>query len=352
MKVALVTTTINVPKVLSLYRALGPDVFFVIVGDRKTPDRQVVEFLHDIPNHAYYGADLLNHYKCAKYIGFNSIQRRNLGYLEALKMGAEIIVTIDDDNAPLNDRYFDDFILKFVAWDRSSWGLGRQLEPCETPWKFAGLQVFHPQGWFDPGQLLVPPVPHRGFPYDVTGDFQVSHIVNAKIGVAAGLCLGDPDISAVDRISQAPTVHNVSELARAGVVCDRNVWTVWNSQNTAFLRELVPALFLWPGAQRFDDIYASIFAQCIMRERGLYVYFGQPFVHQQRNPHNLLKDLRGEITGMENIKRLAGLLGAVVLRPGTVIEQCRQLFEAAKGHFGDINAEAGLAWLADCESVL
>ena len=358
VKISLVTTTINIPKVLSLYRALGPDAMFHIVGDRKTPDEKVVDFLLDIPNHAYYGADLLNDYKCAKFIGHNSIQRRNLGYLEAFKWGAEIVVTVDDDNAPLNDRYFDDFILKFVAWDRSTWGLGRQLGPCETPHSFSGLQVTSAHGWFDPGQLLIPQARHRGYPHDARTDFEVTHVVGAKIGVAAGLCLGNPDISAVDRISRGPIVHSVSELARAGVVCDRNVHTVFNSQNTAFIREIAPAMFLWPGVGRYDDIYASLIAQRIMRERELYVYFGQPFVYQERNLHNLLKDLRAEIDGMENIRKLAGFLGSVVLKPGSVIEQTRQLFEAFDSvpKSFDImpkeSVKAGLAWLEDCESVL
>ena len=345
MKIALCTTTINVPKVLSLYRALGPDVMFFIVGDRKTPDEKVVDFLLDIPNHVYYGADLLNDYKCAKFIGHNSIQRRNLGYLEALKWGADVIVSWDDDNLPFNDRYFDDILEKFIwSWAGGPRSLGRNAHLSEVSRPFNGLQVTSAHGWFDPGQLLVPPARHRGYPHDVRTDFQVTHIVNAKIGVAAGLCLGNPDISAVDRISQEPYVYGVSELARAGVVCDRNVHTVWNSQNTATIRELAPAMFLWPGS-RHDDIYASLAMQRIMRERELHVHFGSPFVHQERNPHDLLKDLRAEIEGMEKIKDLAGLLGQTKIGEGTVAEQCRYLFSA-------LSFEAGLAWLEDVESVL
>ena len=337
MRIALATTTINVPKVLSLYRALGPDVMFFIVGDRKTPDEKVVDFLLDIPNHAYYGADLLNDYKCAKFIGHNSIQRRNLGYLEALRWGAEIVVTVDDDNMPVNPDYFADATRHF---DEDG---------------FVGLQVTSAHGWFDPGQLLTPQSRHRGYPHDARTDFEVTHVVGAKIGVAAGLCLGDPDISAVDRISQAPHVHSVSELARAGVVCDRNVHTVFNSQNTAVIRELAPAMFLWPGS-RHDDIYASLVMQRIMRERELHVHFGQPFAYQERNPHNLLKDLRAEIDGMENIRKLAGELGATKIGEGTVIEQCRRLFMSMNDkppfNTSDSTADAGLAWLEDCEEVM
>ena len=58
MKTALVLTTINVPRVLALYRAYGPDVHFFVVGDRKSDDLAITNFLIDIPNHSYYGIDL------------------------------------------------------------------------------------------------------------------------------------------------------------------------------------------------------------------------------------------------------------------------------------------------------
>lgn len=37
MKIALISTTINVPRVLALYRAFGPEVEIIVAGDRKTP---------------------------------------------------------------------------------------------------------------------------------------------------------------------------------------------------------------------------------------------------------------------------------------------------------------------------
>lgn len=324
MKIFLVTTTIHIPKLLELASKFGPDVFTIVVGDRKTP-ASIVDFLHDIPNHAYYGADLLQHYKCAKFIGQNSVQKRNLGYLEALKLGADIIYSWDDDNAFLSEDHF--------------FQINRLLG---LP--FSGLQVMSGHGWFDPGQLLEPRARHRGYPHDSPPNFQVAHAIDAKVAVAAGLCLGNPDVSAVDRISRAPYVHGVTELARAGVVCDPNVHTVWNSQNTSVIRELVPAMFLWPGS-RHDDIYASLVMQRIMRERDWRVHFGRPFVHQERNQHDLIKDLRAEIDGMEKIKELAGLFGQAKLGEGSVIDQTGRLFS-------NLAYEAGLAWLSDCEEVL
>ena len=47
MNTALVTTTINVPKVLSLYRRLDRDVRFFVAGDLKTP-AETIEFCHEL----------------------------------------------------------------------------------------------------------------------------------------------------------------------------------------------------------------------------------------------------------------------------------------------------------------
>jgi hypothetical protein len=64
------------------------------------------------------------------------------------------------------------------------------------------------------------------------------------------------------------------------------------SPNTAVIRELIPAWFMMPGVGRHDDIYASLIVQRVARERNLHVHFGPPFTYQQRNKHDLIKDLR------------------------------------------------------------
>ena len=104
------------PTVLSLYRACDPDVMFFIAGDRKTDDLAVTNFLIDIPNHAYYGIDTQHKlgYKCSRLLGENTITRRNIMLLEALKWGADVIVTVDDDNIPLDKTYFSNF--ETVSW--------------------------------------------------------------------------------------------------------------------------------------------------------------------------------------------------------------------------------------------
>ena len=336
MKTALITTTINVPKVLALYRKLGPDVGFFLAADLKTPEEVELFLLNECnaETTGYISVEQQkqNPYKCSKHIGWNTVRRRNIALLEALKWGADRIVTIDDDNIPIDMySYFAHF-----------------------PFSRNGIKATAPSGWFDAGQLMIPQTPHRGFPYDRRGLPAYEPVTDIKIGVADGLCLGDPDIDAVTRIANAPIVHGVSELARAGVVVDpKETWTVFNTQNTAFIRELAPAMFCAPGLGRFDDIFASLITQRVMREKGLHVHFGQPFVWQQRNSHNLVSDLKEETFGMENILAFAESLDCTTLPQEDVATQIRLLYRNVPiGLIPEETVDAALAWCDDVETVL
>jgi len=54
-------------------------------------------------------------YKCSELLGWNTITRRNIALLEALRWGADVIITVDDDNIPLSSTYFHDFANLFIA---------------------------------------------------------------------------------------------------------------------------------------------------------------------------------------------------------------------------------------------
>ena len=345
MKTALVTTTINVPEVLRLYRACDPDVMFFIMGDRRTPDEKVVDFLHDIPNHAYYGIDTQHKlgYASSRLIGENTIGRRSIAILEALRWGAELIVTIDDDNIPLSTDYFAQF-----------------KRAIENP--FSGVGAVGGVGtWFDPGKLQFPtdgidPVCQRGFPPGRVSWSEYRGVAGVRVGVAQGMILGDPDTSAIDRISRHPDVHQVSELLRAGLVTNPNEqWAPLNSQNLAFTRELAPCFLLPPQWKRQDDIWAGLIAQRVMRERDLHVYYGQPFVYQQRNTHNLVSDLENEMLGMKHTAEFATFLERTRLSEnGSVIEHTGTIYREASGlKFMPAGVlELAGAWLSDVTKVL
>jgi hypothetical protein len=331
MKTACVTTTIRVPVAMRVLAAFDPNVRFFVSGDRKSPHGEIIQLCGQVGN-AEYLYDGVPH----PYAPHDSTCRRNLALLAALKWGADVIVLWDDDNLGISNGHFHSF----------TWRL-------EYP--FHGLQTTGP--WFDPGSLTLPPVHHRGFPHahrDVPSVLRP--VTGAKVGVAAGLWLGDPDVSAITRIATAPYVHGIAEIARAGVVVDpRSTWTVWNSQNTSFIRELAPAMMMIPGIGRYEDIWASMVCQRVMREKGYVAHFGLPLVHQQRNLHDLHNDLELELFGEKHTLAFAEFLDGVIL-PSTdsVLDSVLHIYAAMdKLDWMPLEARnAGLAWCDDVEKVL
>ena len=339
MKIALITTTIFVPGVLRLYRRLGPSVKIFVAGDRHTPHDDVRALLADIGD-AHYLSDRDQEergYRCSELIGWNRIMRRNIALLEAIRSGADVIVTVDDDNIPIARDYFADFERVLGA-------------------PFDGPEVTSPDGWFNPGEYLVPPVYHRGFPHALRHrpqEYRISQVIGARVAVAAGLWFGDPDVDAVDRISGRPEVRSAAQVLHAGLSVAPGIYTPVNSQNTAYLREVAPLFMVWTGVGRFDDIWASYFAQRILRERGMSVHFGRPFVWQQRNPHDLWVNLRDELLGMEKTIEFCRTLDDATLRPGPLLAQMRALYSHLEGadFLPEIVCRLGQAWCDDLEEV-
>ena len=307
MKTAIVTTTVTAPQSIWLLAKSSPQATLFVAADRKTP-KACADLCGEYGNVKFIPVEEQAKWKCSEPIGWNCIQRRNIALLEAVKWGADLIVSWDDDNLPLVRNYaacFQSFPEQF------------------------GLAVESP--WLNVGALCHPPFRHRGFPVSQDpNSYSVVPVTDARVGVVAGLAFGDPDISAIDRISQAPQTMYASELLRNNVLFQPKPgqWTVYNTQSTAFVRELAPAMFCAPQFQRFDDIIASLICQRVMRDLGYAVRFGQPFVHQQRHPHNLAKDLREEQWGVENIEHIARRLDKVSLRTAeSVTRQVRLLYQ-------------------------
>lgn len=334
MKVALCTTTIHVPHALKLMRKCDPNVQFFVAVDERTPG-QVHRFVAEINNaqHYYHGD---GNWKCSRAIGFNTLARRNIAFLEALAWGADVIYSWDDDNLPIDLEHFN--------------------MPATMDMLFDGIKIAGLNGsWFDPGKLLIPATRHRGMPQNAHTGCEAKPVTDARVGVAAGFVLGNPDIDATTRMELAPDIVQAHILGSTGVVVDRDTWTVFNSQNTSVIRELIPAWFMMPGVGRHDDIYASLIVQRVARERGYHVHFGPPFTYQQRNEHNLITDLRAEIDGMENVVKIADALDNFRLPTiGSVIEHTRAIYIylASKQLIPDQAFAAVMAYLEDCEGIL
>jgi hypothetical protein len=171
--------------------------------------------------------------------------RRSYGFLLAVRAGADLVVTLDDDTRPIPGVHYRD---------------GLRSAFCSTPrWASSvpGLRV-------------------RGLPYRDLG--------SANVGALMLLWRGNPDLDAVsqliapiDQFQPPPGVW----LAPAGQLLPLCGMAL------AFRAELLPLFYFglqgepWPYA-RFDDIWAGIWAQRGMAALGWSLAVGEPHVEHCR----------------------------------------------------------------------
>ena len=321
MKTTIVTTTINVPVLLTQYarnaRHYGhKDLDFVIIGDRKSA-AGTAEFCKSIEQ--YYPATYLDIPAQEKYLErfpklrehllFDSIQRRNIGILLAYENEADVIISIDDDNFVMNQ----DFVgLHGVV--------GQTLEVME----FSSTA-----GWFNVCSMLEADhgvqFYHRGYPQKVRWT-ESNHFVamsrgNRRVAVNAGLWLDNPDIDALTRMERQPVVRGFKPTSPTRFCLSEGTWSPFNSQNTALTREAIPAYFLSPYIGRYDDIWASYIIIRIAEHLNDAIVFGEPLVRQERNPHNLWKDLEQERNGMIMTDEFCETLRGIALT-GATYQEC------------------------------
>ncbi|WP_298337987.1 hypothetical protein [Ferrimicrobium sp.] len=269
MMKTIVTTTINPPtEAIRRYDAME-DWNLIVIGDRKTPtDYQLKRGRYVSPaDQERYDHEL------SDAIGWNCIQRRNFGILLAYEMGAEVIALIDDDNIP-----------------QANWGsqvlVGSEVE---VRWHATSLDAFDPVGATNYRALW-----HRGYPLELLSQrhYEEPVVRRVKVDVDAGFWNGDPDIDAICRLEHAPEC----EFDPSFFPIASSVMAPFNSQNTMLAREVVPCYFLYPHIGRMDDIWAAYYVQA----HGFQAVFSEPSVYQDRNEHDLIRDLKAEIIGYTN----------------------------------------------------
>ena len=201
---------------------------------------------------------------------------RSYGFWKAYKLGADIIITLDDDCYPAEK----DFVRKHLD----------------------NLESYAPGSWF-------PTFPHprymftRGFPYGVRN--------KKRVVISHGLWSGRMDLDAKTELILGEV--NVSPYPSVRQFIPSGCYFPMSSMNLAFSREAIPLMYFplmgnspkgmrW-GYDRYDDIWSGIVLKKIVDHLGLSIVNGSPFV-EHRKASDPAKNLEKERKGMKVNERL------------------------------------------------
>lgn len=333
MKAYVVVTTINVPYLLKDYadnfEKFGHknEVGFIVIGDLKTP-KEAKSICEELQQRGFEAIHMdvdaqrewLKRFpELDEIIPYNSDNRRNIGFLVALEKGAEIVLSIDDDNfvRPGEDWFIHHSIV----------GRIHESEAIESS-----------DGWFNictllkttPDRTIYP----RGYPHSKRWKQNEITITrsNKKVMLNLGLWDGEPDVDAVTRLHEPIKVEGDSSRK---IMLAKGTNSPINTQNTAIHRDAMPAYYYIPMGftvhgnkiDRYGDIWSGFFVKKVIDHMGDTVSIGGPTVVHNRNPHDLLKDLKEELAGMILTESLVSILGSIQLTSKTYLDSYRELAE-------------------------
>ncbi len=354
MKTCILTTTINVPSLLRDYANNASEhghggLEFIIIGDRKTP-AGTADFCAQVERESGCRMNFFDVARQQDFLGrfrrlnrlvpWNSIQRRNVGLIYALEQGYDNVISIDDDNFLMSGS---DFVGEHIT------GLG-----VTASQKIVGTDT----GWFNCVGMMQTnfgKVYPRGFALSKRWqeeNWKFSDAIRKPV-VNAGLWTGDPDIDALTRIyfpveARLPLSHDYLTLAK-------ECWCPINTQNTAFHGGAAAVSFVVVmgyelnglKVARYDDIWMSWFLRAIMDHFGDAARYGKPVVQQNRNQHNLFRDLREELPAMEINEALIEVCRHAKFTGDTYLDCYRELAVQIESSFSTHPQAAFFRHLAD-----
>jgi hypothetical protein len=305
--VAVITTiqspTSAVESLLMRLRPLGAPL--IAIGDRKGPK----VFAADGASFLDLKAQFNSPFELARVSPVGHYTRKNVGYLEAIRRGAQCIYETDDDNAPLD-----------------GWALREEsADACEVM----------DRGWVNAYRCYSKErIWPRGLPLDEIGrscmrDVRLAGSASkVQAPIQQGLANGAPDVDAIWRlVLDRPFDFDDGP----SVVLPPGAWCPFNSQSTWWWPDVYPLLYLPSFCSfRMTDIWRSFIAQRCLWELGLGVVFHAAEVVQDRNLHNLMRDFADEIPGYQRNRELVQVLADTPLLPGlgAVSDNLQRCYEA------------------------
>ena len=273
----IVTTTINEPTEATIKyceKTRLDEWKFIIIGDKKTPHDSYRNLEKSYTNTLYLSPEDQDNLfpSLSKVIGWNSIQRRNIGFVYAYNNSSEILASVDDDNIPYDE------------WGKNLL-VGKEVE----------YECYESEnGIFDPLSVTKHnDIWHRGYPIQLVPNRRNVKYVGKKkkkVLVQADLWDGDPDIDAIARLSIMPCVKFNDVVLPYG----SEQFSPFNTQNTFFSIDVIPYFPVLPFVGRMDDIWSSYILQHYFPNSIVYC---SPSVYQERNLQDLIKNLEHEMLG-------------------------------------------------------
>lgn len=298
------------------------DHSLVVVGDKKSPKTwncSNTKFL-SVEEQEKMNIELI------KVLPYNHYCRKMLGYIYAIKEGADVIFDTDDDNIPFDNWSFPVFEGKF--------------DSIEQKTGFVNIYKYFTESKIWP----------RGLPLSLINDTLKPEICKDKtfkVGIWQALADEDPDVDAIYRLtSNKPCFFN----KRPPIVLPKGVFSPFNTQNTAILKDLFPIMYLPSKVTfRFTDILRGIIAQPIMWAAGYHLGFTEATVLQKRNPHDFTKDFISEIPMYLEIENAANIASKTVLSKNTIADNLYNVYyELEKAKIVEKEElEILKAWLSD-----
>ncbi len=268
-------------------------------------------------------------FEVIKYLPYNHYSRKNIGYLYAISLGADIIYDTDDDNTPYNNWSFPEFKTNNLIKNNN---------------KFLNIYTYFTRKKIWP----------RGYPLNEINKIQKlkkEHQTELKIGAWQGLADIDPDVDAIYRLTNNKKIkfNNKKPIA-----LNKNTYCPFNSQNTTWNKKVFYSMYLPSTVSfRFTDILRGYIAQRLFWEEQLHLGFTKATVYQNRNSHNLMKDFDDEIEIYLNIKAIIKILDEIKLE-GDYKENLKSIYKELERNNYIKSDELTIceAWLNDLNSII
>lgn len=343
---------------------------FIIVGDGPASDWADVDVSEYPDTVLFTWEDIVDEYGPKSWIfsrGDSAI--KSFGFLQAVALGAEVVIVLDDDCRPLAYR-----IPEPKNYFRDGATGSRQIRHISNASLFISRHknaLDHTPSWCS----TVPGLRLRGMPYTQhNDDFYPTEDGRSwwrsRVILHMGLWQEIPDLDAVGRVSQLVGDEYNDEIVRTrpgGFRMEAEVrlmpyFQYWPfcGMNFSFRRRALPVLFFPKMGKnspfkRFDDIWCGLLMQTVLSSTGdLAVVGGAHVRHTQAS--STFSCLKNEAAGVEFNEGLWRILEALPLPAGEslgkTVKAAGELLMARTEPYLSEWGRALLVWTELCEEVL